>query len=183
MLLSNRENSVTSTKGFIVRSEDATYRTEKKNLTRGFKLATKRPNFEFSESQIFSRGNGFIGINFEDRDVYIGLQSVELPKKTNPYSSYSEFVSPADIVLNSQRITYVYTGILVYMQLGDCLHLNIDRDKYGPWIDLVSSPIVEPDDEDAVVAVFRNLGNEPFEIARGQPFLRGRFLSWLQPDI
>ncbi len=108
----------------------------------------------------------------------------ELPRRATKYSAGYDIHSAVSVEIKPGEKRVIPTNIAVEMEEDDVL-LIFPRSSYAIkfGLELVNSVgVIDADYKDQIFICYRNTGNEPFFIKRGDRIAQGVFVKFLKTD-
>ena len=108
----------------------------------------------------------------------------ELPRRATKYSAGYDFYAAVSVEIKPGEKRVIPTNIAVEMDEDDVL-LIFPRSSYSIkfGLELVNSVgVIDADYKDQIFICYRNTGDEPFFIKRGDRIAQGVFVKFLKTD-
>ena len=121
--------------------------------------------------------------SWQERDIH-------LPQRKTAASAGYDIEAAEDVTVKAGSTVLAATGLKAYMQAGEVLTLNIRSSMAVKHQLLLSNSVGiidadyynNPDNEGHIMVALTNLGQEDFQIHKGDRIAQGIFLSYLTVD-
>ena len=113
---------------------------------------------------------------------------VTLPTQGTKGAMAYDFYANADYTIEPRKVGKVWTDVKAYMQIGECLVINVRSSMGGKfmlantagWID--SDYYGNPDNDGNIGVFLLNISDEPITIKKGDRIAQGAFFNYLSAD-